>query len=80
MKRFELLKLCIGQLEIACHRTVGGQLCFTANARNGFADIHRWQDTQFEQCRGKVNLPVCDGNQVGRDVGGDVLRFGFYDG
>ena len=79
-KGFEFLELRVGELEVARHRTVGRALRLAADARNGFADIDRGQHAQFEQRRREVDLPVRDGNQVGRNVGGNVLRFGFDDG
>ena len=36
---FELLKLCIRQFEVSRHSAVGGPLCFSPNAGNGFTDI-----------------------------------------
>ena len=79
-KGLEFLELRVGELEVARHRAVGRALRLAADARNGFADIDRRQHAQFEQRRREVDLPVRDGNQVGRNVGGNVLRFGFDDG
>ena len=67
----------VGELEIARHGTVSRALRLAADARDRFADIDRRQHAQFEQRRREVNLSVRDGNQVGRNVGGNVLRFGF---
>ena len=47
-KRFEFLKLRIGEFEVAGHRAVGRALRLAANARNGFSDIDRGQHAQFE--------------------------------
>ena len=79
-KGFEFLELRVGELEVARHGAVGRPLRLAADARNGFADIDRGQHAQFEQRRREVDLPIRDGNQVGRNVGGNVLRFGFDDG
>jgi hypothetical protein len=79
-KGLEFLELRVGELEVARHRAVGRPLRLAADARNGFADIDRGQHAQFEQRRREVDLPVRDGNQVGRNVGGNVLRFGLDDG
>ena len=47
-KGLELLELCVGELEVTCHRAVGRVLCFAANARYRFSDIDRGQHAQFE--------------------------------
>ena len=69
-KGLKFLELRVAELEIARHHPVGRPLRLAADARNGFADIDRGQHAQFEQRRREVDLPVRDGNQVGRDVGG----------
>ena len=79
-KGFEFLELRVGELKVARDGAVDRPLRFTADARNGFSDIDRGQHTQFKQRRRKIDLPVGDGNQVGRNVGGNVLRLGFDDG
>ena len=75
----EFLELRIGELEIARHRPKGRALRLAADARHGLADIDRRQHAQFKQGRGEIDLPVGDRNQVGRNIGGDVLRLGFDD-
>ena len=79
-KGFEFLKLCVAELEVAGHRAVGRALRLAADTRNGFADIDRGQHAQFEQRRREVDLSIRDGNQVGRNIGGNVLCFGLDDG
>ena len=46
---FQFLELGIGQLEVAGDGSVGGPLGGTADAGNGFADIHRRQHAEFKQ-------------------------------
>ena len=75
-KRFELLELRVGELEITGHRAIRRPLRLAADAGHGLGDIDRGQHAELEQRRREVDLPVGDGNQVGRDVGGDILSFG----
>ena len=75
----ELLELRVGQLEIAGNGPIGGPLRLAANARNGFADIDRGQHAQLEQRRRQIDLAVGDGDEIRRNVGGDVLRLGLDD-
>ena len=77
---FQLLELRVRELEIARHRSVGRPLRLAANARNGFADIDGGKNAQFEQRRREIDLTVRDGDEIGRNVGGDVLRLGLDDG
>ena len=79
-KGLEFLELRVGELEIARHGAVGRALRLAADARNGFADIDGGQHAQFKQRRREIDLPVRDGDQVGRNVGGNILRFGLDDG
>ena len=76
----EFLELRVGELEIAGDRAVGRPLRLAADPRDGFADIDRGQHAQLEQRRRQIDLAVGDGDQVGRNVGGNVLRLGLDDG
>ena len=44
------------------------------------AHIHRRPDADIEQFRLQVNLPVGDGDYIGRNVGGHIPGLGFNDG
>ena len=46
---FELLKLSVGELEVARNGAVSRPLRLAADARNGFAHIHGRQHAQFKQ-------------------------------
>ncbi len=75
----ELFELGVGKLEISRRFTVGRLLRLAAHPRDGAADIDRGEYARFEQGRREVDLAVCDRDQIGRNVGGDVLRFGLDD-
>ena len=75
----ELLELRIGQLEVAGHGAEGRQLRLAADARDRPADVHRRQHAELEQRGRQVDLAVGDRDQVGRDVGRDVLGLGLDD-
>ena len=79
-KRLEFLELRIGQLQVSHHRTVGCSLGLAANPGDGLADIDRRQHAELEQGGREVDLPVGDGDEVGRDIRGEVLSLGFDDG
>ena len=79
-KGLEFLELRVGEFEVTRHRAISRPLRLATDARDGSADIHRGQHPQFEQRRRKVDLPVRDGDEVGRNVGGNVLRLGLDDG
>ncbi len=79
-KGLKFLKLRVGEFEVARDGTIGRALRFTADTRNGFSDVNSRQHAQFEQRWREIDLPIRDGNQVGRNVGGNVLRFGLDDG
>ncbi len=76
-KCFKFLELRIGELEVPRHGAVGCPLRLAADTRNRLADIDSGQHAQFKQRRRQVYLPVRNGNQVGWNVGGNILRFGF---
>ena len=76
----ELDELRVGELEVAGDGAVGRPLRLAADPRDRLADIDRGQHAQLEQRRRQVDLSVGDGDQVGRNVGGDVLRLGLDDG
>ncbi len=78
-KGLELLELRVGEPEIAGDRAVGRQLRLAADARDRPADVDRRQLAFLEQRRRQVDLPVGDRDQVGRDVGREVLRLGLDD-
>ncbi len=79
-KGFELLELGIGQFEVARGLTKGPALRLAAHAGNGPAHVHRRQHAQLVEGGREADLAVRDGNQVGGDVGGDVLGLGLDDG
>jgi hypothetical protein len=55
-------------------------LRLAAHAGNGPAHVHRRQHAQLVEGGREADLAVRDGNQVGGDVGGDVLGLGLDDG
>jgi len=75
----ELLKLRVGQLEVARHGPVRRPLRLRADARDRLADIDRGEHAQLEERRREVDLPVGDRDEVRRDVRRDVLRLGLDD-
>ena len=78
-KGLQLLELRKAKLEVARDRAVGRPLRLAADARDGLADIDRWQHAQFEQRGRQIDLPVGDRDQIGRDIGRDVLGLGLDD-
>ena len=79
-KDFQFFELRIEQAQIAGDGAIGRQLRLAADARDGFADIHGGQDALLKQVGREIDLAVGDGDQVGGNVGRDVLLFGFDDG
>ena len=79
-KGFEFLELCVTEFEVAGDCAIGRALRLAADPRNGFTDINRGQYAQFKQRRREVDLSIRDGNQVRRNIGGNILCFGLDDG
>ena len=79
-ERFQFLELRVSEFEVAGDRPIGGSLRRSAHARNRLADVHRGGLPQFEQRGRQVDLTVRDGDEIGWDVGGDILRLGLDDG
>ena len=77
---FQFLELRVGKLKAARDGAISGSLRRSAHPRNGLADVNRGKDSQFEQRGREVDLTVRNGDEIGWDVGGDVLRFGLDDG
>lgn len=76
---FELLELGIRQFEIAGHGPIGRPLRFAADTGNRFSDIDRGQHAELKKRWRQVDLAVGDRNEVGWNIGGNILGFGFDD-
>jgi hypothetical protein len=57
-KRFEFLKLRIGEFEVARYRAVGRALRLPANAGNGFSDIDRGSCASVSMMGSAVRDPL----------------------
>ncbi|CAG1979043.1 unnamed protein product [Fusarium graminearum] len=57
----------------------GLELGGRANTRNRKTDIDRRSDTLVEQLSLQEDLTISDGNNVGRNVSGDITALGLYD-
>jgi hypothetical protein len=77
---FQFGELGVGEFEVARHGSVCRPLGLAADARNGLADIDGGQNTQLEKRGRQINLTVRDGDEIRRNVRGDVLRLGLDDG
>ena len=62
------------------HLAYGAGLSRTAHTRNRQTHIDGGADTHVKQLRLQVNLAVGDGDDVGRDISGNVAGLGLDDG
>ena len=78
-KGLEFLELGIDQFEISRHPPVDCPLRLAADPRHRLPDIDGGQYAQSEQGRREEDLAVGDRDQVGGDIGGNILGLGFDD-
>ena len=74
----ELEELRVGEAEVLGEVLQDRRLRLGADARDAEADIHRRLVPLVEELRLQIDLPVGDGDEVGRDIGGEIpgLRLG----
>jgi hypothetical protein len=72
----------LGQVQAhpACNLAHRPPLRGAADSRHREAYVEGGPDTGVEEVRLQVDLPVGDGDDVGRDIGGDVSGLGLDDG
>ena len=75
-KGLEFFELGIDQLQVSRHLSVDCPLCFATDPRNRLSDIYGGENTQLEQCRREENLAIGNRDQIGGDIGGNILGFG----
>src|SRR5579872_1370838 len=82
----ELRECCqfaeLGEVEAqrACHLAHGACLRVAAYTGDRETDVYGWSLTSIEQVRLKEDLTISDRDDVRRDIGRNVVGFGFDDG
>mmetsp|Transcript_18180 Transcript_18180/g.42282 ORF Transcript_18180/g.42282 Transcript_18180/m.42282 type:complete len:302 (+) Transcript_18180:32-937(+) len=68
----DLTVLCQLELQCACNLLHGLDLCCTSDTAHRQADIHSWTDTLVEQLGLQEDLPICNTDNIRRDVSTDI--------
>ena len=76
---FEGPELCEIEAEAAGNFSHRFNLGMAADARDGDTDVDGGSDAGVEEARLQIDLAVCNGNDVGRDIRGNVAGLRLYD-
>jgi hypothetical protein len=79
-KALELFELRKRETQLTGDLLIGRKLGVTSYTGNGLTDVDRGQLRPLKQLRANEDLPVGDRNEIGRNIGRDILRLRLDDG